>query len=63
MQPDDTETTVQIDALRAFASGPALAQLREQAAAAKSAPDELDFLDLLGVFWRKASIPTFWAGC
>ena len=53
MQPDDTETTVQIDALRAFASGPALAQLREQAAAAKSAPDELDFLDLLGVFWQE----------
>ena len=51
MQPDDIETTGQIDALRAFASSAELAQLRQQAAAAKSAPDELDFLDVLGVFW------------
>lgn len=54
MQPDDIETTRQIDALRAFASSAELAQLRQQAAAAKSAPDELDFLDLLGVFWRES---------
>ena len=50
MQPDDIETTGQIDALRAFASSAELAQLRQQATAAKSAPDELDFLDVLGVF-------------
>ena len=53
MQPDDIETTGQIDALRAFASSAELVQLREQAAAAKSAPDELDFLDVLGVFWQE----------
>lgn len=53
MQPDDIETTGQIDALRTFASSAELAQLREQTAAAKSAPDELDFLDLLGVFWQE----------
>ena len=53
MQLGDTETTRQIDALQDFASSPALAQLREQADAAKSASAELDFLDLLGVYWRE----------